>query len=379
MAHLDATLGTGWEQDVDTALVIGAGGAARAVVAGLQDRPLKRILVTNRTLAKAEDLVRDLRPGSRVGLETSAWEALGRVIPHARLIVNTTSLGMAGQPPLALDLGRAPRNAAVADIVYVPLQTPLLAAAAARGLRIVDGLGMLLHQAVPGFERWFGVRPRGHAGAAGPDPRRYRGPAMTFVLGLTGSIGMGKSATADLFRRLGVPVHDADATVHRLYRGRAAAPDREGISRHRRRWHRRPDEAGGCRSQRSRAHEAAGGHRASAGARGGGQLSQKRVSALAPVAVLDIPLLFETGGERRCDAVLVVTAPASVQRDRVLARPGMTEEKFSAILAKQMPDAEKRARAHFLVDTGRGFASAEAQVRSILACLAGRPGRRHRF
>lgn len=103
----------------------------------------------------------------------------------------------------------------------------------------------------------------------------------------------------------------------------------------------------------------------------------KRVTALAPVAVLDIPLLFETGGETRCDAVLVVTAPATVQRARVLARPGMTEEKFSAILAKQMPDTDKRARAHFLVDTSRGFASAEAQVRSILACLAGRPGRRH--
>jgi shikimate dehydrogenase len=159
MAHLDASLGTGWEQGVDTALVIGAGGAARAVAAGLQERPLKRILVANRTLAKAEDLVRDLRPGSRVGLETSAWEALGRVIPHARLIVNTTSLGMAGQPPLALDLSRAPRDAAVADIVYVPLRTPLLAAAAAQGLKTVDGLGMLLHQAVPGFERWFGVRP----------------------------------------------------------------------------------------------------------------------------------------------------------------------------------------------------------------------------
>jgi dephospho-CoA kinase len=105
----------------------------------------------------------------------------------------------------------------------------------------------------------------------------------------------------------------------------------------------------------------------------------KRVADLSPVAVLDIPLLFETGGERRCDAVLVVTAPSSVQRERVLARPGMTEQKFSAILAKQMRDEDKRARAHFLVDTGRGFASAEAQVRSILACLAGRPGRRHRF
>jgi len=159
MAHLDASLGTGWEQAVDTALVLGAGGAARAVVAGLQDRALKRVFVANRTLSKAEDLVRDLRPGSRVAFETSAWEALGRVIPHAQLIVNTTSLGMAGQPPLALDLAGAPRHAAVADIVYVPLQTPLLAAAAAQGLRTVDGLGMLLHQAVPGFERWFGVRP----------------------------------------------------------------------------------------------------------------------------------------------------------------------------------------------------------------------------
>jgi shikimate dehydrogenase len=159
MAHLDASLGTGWEQDVETVLVLGAGGAARAVVAGLQNRPCKRIFVANRTLSKAEDLVRDLRPASPVGLETSAWEALGRVIPHAQLIVNTTSLGMAGQPPLALNLAKAPRNAAVADIVYVPLETPLLAAAAAHNLRTVDGLGMLLHQAVPGFRRWFGVTP----------------------------------------------------------------------------------------------------------------------------------------------------------------------------------------------------------------------------
>ncbi|MBM6580535.1 shikimate dehydrogenase [Microvirga sp. BT689] len=159
MAHLDASLGTGWEQDVDTALVLGAGGAARAVVAGLQDRPIKRIFVANRTGSKAEDLARDLRPGSPVGLETSAWEALGRVIPHAQLIVNTTSLGMAGQPSLTLDLSRSPRRAAVADIVYVPLKTPLLAAAAAQDLRTVDGLGMLLHQAVPGFRRWFGVTP----------------------------------------------------------------------------------------------------------------------------------------------------------------------------------------------------------------------------
>jgi dephospho-CoA kinase len=201
---------------------------------------------------------------------------------------------------------------------------------------------------------------------------------MTFVLGLTGSIGMGKSATADLFRRLGVPVHDADATVHRLYRGRAAAPIEkefpgtvsDGIVDRTKLGAAVFNDPERMKRLEAIVHPLV---------REEEDNFLKRVADLAPVAILDIPLLFETGGERRCDAVLVVTAPSSVQRDRVLARPGMTEEKFSAILAKQMRDEDKRARAHFLVDTGRGFASAEAQVRSILACLAGRPGRRHRF
>jgi dephospho-CoA kinase len=201
---------------------------------------------------------------------------------------------------------------------------------------------------------------------------------MTFVLGLTGSIGMGKSATADLFRKLGVPVHDADATVHRLYRGRAApliekafpgtvaygAVDRAKLGAAVLNDPARMKQLEAIVHPLVREEE---------------ENFLTTVSALASIAVLDIPLLFETGGDKRCDATLVVTAPAEVQRERVLARPGMTAEKFSAILAKQMPDAEKRARAHFLVDTSRGFASAEAQVRSILVCLAGRPGRRHRF
>jgi len=201
---------------------------------------------------------------------------------------------------------------------------------------------------------------------------------MTFVLGLTGSIGMGKSATADLFRRLGVPVHDADATVHRLYRGRAAAPIEkefpgtvsDGIVDRTKLGAAVFNDPERMKRLEAIVHPLV---------REEEDNFLKRVADLAPVAILDIPLLFETGGERRCDATLVVTAPSSVQRARVMGRPGMTEQKFSAILAKQMPDAEKRARAHFLVDTGRGFASAEAQVRSILACLAGRPGRRHRF
>ena len=158
MAHLDQSLGPDWDSATGTALVIGAGGAARAILAGLAERPLDRILVANRSAAKAEDLVRDMTsPGPR--LAPVPWQDLNRAAGEARLIVNATSLGMAGQPPLTLDLAGARPDAVVADIVYVPLRTPLLAAAEARGLTIVDGLGMLLHQAVPGFRRWFGIEP----------------------------------------------------------------------------------------------------------------------------------------------------------------------------------------------------------------------------
>lgn len=160
MAHLDQSLGTGWEKPVETALIIGAGGAARAVVAGLQDRAIGRILVANRTESKARDLVRDLERKDGPALDVLPWERIGNAVAQAGLIVNTTSLGMEGQPTLDLDLSGAPDHAAVADIVYVPLKTPLLAAAEARNLRVVDGLGMLLHQAVPGFARWFGVTPQ---------------------------------------------------------------------------------------------------------------------------------------------------------------------------------------------------------------------------
>ena len=199
---------------------------------------------------------------------------------------------------------------------------------------------------------------------------------MTFVLGLTGSIGMGKSATAAVFRRLGVPVHDADAAVHRLYRGRAApmigrafpGTLTEGTVDRAKLGAAVLNDPARLKALEAIVHPLV---------REEEENFLRGVAATAPLAVLDIPLLFETGGGKRCDATLVVTAPPHVQRERVLARPGMTEDKFSAILSKQMPDAEKRARAHFLVDTSRGFASAEAQVRSILACLAGRPGRRH--
>lgn len=155
VAHLDQTLGTGWEAGIESALVLGAGGAARAVVAGLLDRGVGRIVVANRTLARAEEIVALAPP--RVA--AVAWADLGKQVAAANLLVNTTSLGMTGQPPLDLDLRPMSADAIVSDIVYVPLETPLLAGARRRHLRTVDGLGMLLHQAVPGFERWFGVRP----------------------------------------------------------------------------------------------------------------------------------------------------------------------------------------------------------------------------
>jgi shikimate dehydrogenase len=155
IANLDAAA-PGWDAGIETALVLGAGGSARAVVFGLVERGVPRILVANRTLARGEALTAAFAPVA----QAITWEAVGQHLGAARLLVNTTTLGMAGQPPLALALDRLPADAVVADLVYVPLQTGLLAAARERGLRQADGLGMLLHQAVRGFLLWFGVEPR---------------------------------------------------------------------------------------------------------------------------------------------------------------------------------------------------------------------------
>ncbi|MCL2716489.1 MAG: shikimate dehydrogenase [Alphaproteobacteria bacterium] len=141
------------------ALVLGAGGAARAVVFGLLERGMTRITLANRNLERARRLAQEFGPQFGPRLTAIAWSAVEEALPRAGLLVNTTSLGMHGQAALELDVARLPQAAVVADIVYVPLETPLLAAARARGLRTADGLGMLLHQAVRGFELWFGQRP----------------------------------------------------------------------------------------------------------------------------------------------------------------------------------------------------------------------------
>jgi shikimate dehydrogenase len=144
-----------WAARAKLAVVIGAGGAARAVVYGLKSRGFARIVVVNRTRSRAEALAAHFAGPT----EARSWPDLGAVLKEADLLVNTSSLGMAGQPPLAVDLSPLPNRAVVADIVYVPLRTPLIEAATARGLPAVEGLGMLLHQAAPGFARWFGARP----------------------------------------------------------------------------------------------------------------------------------------------------------------------------------------------------------------------------
>ena len=192
------------------------------------------------------------------------------------------------------------------------------------------------------------------------------------TIGLTGSIGMGKSATAAMFRDEGIPVYDADAAVHEIYApgGSAVAPVEAafpgvvgtdgGIDRPSLRT-RVLDDAEALKRLESIVHPLVGATQ-----------FEFRAAALesgAPCAVLDIPLLFETGGDTRCNYVAVVSAPAEVQRARVLARDGMTEDAFEAILKKQMPDAEKRARADFILSTAFGFDFTRDQVRAIIKLM----------
>jgi shikimate dehydrogenase len=151
--NLDACA-PGWDA-IEEALVLGAGGSSRAVVFGLVERGVKRVHLANRTVDRARALADQF--GANV--HPIAWDAIDDLLPRAGLLVNTTSLGMHGQPALDIDAGRLAPQAIVVDLVYVPLETPLLAAARGRGLKTADGLGMLLHQAVRGFELWFGQRP----------------------------------------------------------------------------------------------------------------------------------------------------------------------------------------------------------------------------
>lgn len=196
------------------------------------------------------------------------------------------------------------------------------------------------------------------------------------ILGLTGSIGMGKSTTAKMFAEAGVPVYDADAAVHQLYEGEAAPAieaafpgttvngkvDRSKLSA------RVVHDPAAIKQLEQIVHPMLGASRQ--------KFFAEAEAAKAPVVVLDIPLLFETGGEKRVDAVVVVSTSPELQRERVLARGTMDEARLDAIIAKQMPDAEKRKRADFVVDTSNGLEPVRAQITQILAEVAKMPQRR---
>jgi len=196
------------------------------------------------------------------------------------------------------------------------------------------------------------------------------------ILGLTGSIGMGKSTTAKLFAEAGVPVYDADATVHKIYEGEAVPAIEAAF----------PGTTVGGKVDRNRlsaqvVHDPAAIKRLEGivhpmlGASRQKFLHDAEQSG-APVAVVDVPLLYETGGEKRVDAVVVVTTTPEIQRQRILARDNMTSEKLDAILARQLPDAEKRKRADFIVDTSHGLDPVRARIRDILSKAVKMPQRR---
>jgi dephospho-CoA kinase len=191
-----------------------------------------------------------------------------------------------------------------------------------------------------------------------------------FVLCLTGSLGMGKSRTASFFAEEGIPVHDADAAVHALYAGEAAPLIESAF----------PGTTSDGKVDRSKLAAQVVGDAAALArletivhplvAKARDTFIAQAHARGATVILLDVPLLFETGGERHCDVVVVVSAPPDIQRRRAFERPGMTEEKFAALVGKQVPDAEKRRRADFIVDSSQSFDHARAQVRDILRAIA---------
>lgn len=344
-----------WRAKKGPVVILGAGGAARAVIVSLLEDGIPEIRLINRTRERADNLAEIYQDPRIVVCD---WQDRAQKLNDAALLVNSTTLGMTGQPPLDIDLSALPRSAVVYDIVYNPLETELLQQARSRGNICVDGLGMLLHQAAPAFQAWFGRKPE-----VDRHLRQYILRKL-IVIGLTGSIGMGKSETAKMFERAHVPVFDSDGAVHSLMAKDGAAVSRvekafPGVKG--------PD----------------GIDRKLLGSKvfGDGAALKKLEAILHPMVsdlrqeffeqaqghdmvVMDIPLLFETGAD--CDYTVVVSAPLAVQRQRVLSRPDMTAEKFENILSKQMPDREKRQRADFIVQSDRGIRYAEGQVQQII-------------
>lgn len=349
------------EDKKEQALVLGAGGAAPAICLALEELGYQNIVIANRTKTKATALAALFSPIAKV----IDWKDRSENLSDYDLLVNTTSLGMAGHKTLGLNLSGLSEKAIVADIVYTPVETELLVCARHAGLRVVDGLSMLMGQGVLGFGKWFNQEPEVTTSLA-----RHLGDTLTqrekepVRIGLTGSIGMGKTTIGQLLDRLGAPHWDADQAVHRLYeKGGAAAgllekvfPDavkggvvvRAKLAEH---LMRRPQD---FELLEQIVHPLVEADRQ--------DFIYKKTKAGAEAVVLDIPLLLETGQQQAFDVVMVVTAEEAVRRKRVLARPGMGEEKYKTIVARQMPEEEKQLFADYLIRTDKSLEETAADV-----------------
>ncbi|MGV6820858.1 MAG: shikimate dehydrogenase [Parvularcula sp.] len=362
-----ALLNAGWHPRTGTARILGAGGAAPAILFALQTLGFQRLEITNRSPSKAIILADRFD-----NVHIVDWFEKDSGLDQVDLLVNATSLGMVGMPSLDADLSSLPSHAAVVDIVTTPPETALLAQARRRGLFTQNGIPMLVYQAVPSFFAWFGRAPEQPAAMIDELAARAQPTDDMLVLALTGGIGMGKSATAAMFADQGVAVWDADAAVHRLY-----GPDGEGAARILAEFPEVDDGAGGVDRGKLSAlladnpdywarlntiiHPLVAADREA--------FLAKARKAGAKAVLCDIPLLFETGLESGFDHVIVCSAAEETRKARVLDRPDMTDEKYSAITARQMSDTEKRRKADFIVETDRGFAHSKRQVADILASI----------
>jgi shikimate dehydrogenase len=348
-------------------LIYGAGGSARPITDELLRRGVARITITNRTFARAEDLA------AHFGAPVTAVknEDVSDLLPTIDLLINCTSLGMKGEGTVDLDLTRLPKSAVVSDIVYVPLITDFLKRAKHLGLRIVPGLGMLLHQAVPGFEKWFGIRPEVTKPlrdliARDIDP----GFQSLKVIGLTGGIASGKSEVARIIASEGITVLDADKVVHALYADGTAALRLKPHF---------PEACQGMMVDRAVLSTIISGdpEKLALLERLIHPLVREReIAFLAEcqargekLAVLEIPLLVEAGRARDCDHVIAVEAPTHLRRTRALERPGMTEEKLLRIMGRQLTDVERRKKATHVIENSGSKLALEAQALHLIRKL----------
>jgi shikimate dehydrogenase len=350
-----------------TVLIYGAGGSARPITDELLRRGVAKILITNRTFSRAEDLATHF--GAPVLALTH--QACAGQLSKTDLLINCTSLGMKGEGEIDLDLTLLPKSAIVADIVYVPLITDFLQRAKDLHLRIVPGLGMLLHQAVPGFEKWFGIRPEVTKPLHDLIARDID-PAFKSlkVIGLTGGIASGKSEVAKIIAAEGIPVLDADKAVHELYEDGTAAAQLK---------HDFPEACSGQKVDRTVLSSIISGdpEKLARLERLVHPLVREREMAFLDackargekLAVLEIPLLVEAGRARDCDQVIAVEAPTHLRRTRAMERPGMTEEKLMRIMGRQVTDLDRRKKATHVIENSGSKLALQAQALHLIRKL----------